>query len=75
LPGSTDNALQQVDTIRQGQMFGPIDPYKTVPRTATREEVSSLPTQAPHPGLLSQSQRPGMVQRHAERNDGLVTSA
>ena len=37
LPGFMDNALQQVGAIRQGQMFGPIDPDKKVPHTATRD--------------------------------------
>ncbi len=33
MPGFMDNALQQVDTIRQGQMFGPIDPDSVAART------------------------------------------
>ncbi len=37
MPGFMDNALQQVGTIRQGQMFGPLDPDKKVPHTATRD--------------------------------------
>lgn len=37
MPGFMENALQQVDAIRQGQMFGPIDPDKAVPHTATRD--------------------------------------
>jgi uncharacterized protein YbjT (DUF2867 family) len=37
LPAFMDNALQQVDAIRQGQMFGVIDPDKKLPHTATRD--------------------------------------
>jgi uncharacterized protein YbjT (DUF2867 family) len=37
MPGFMDNALQQVGAIRQGQMFGPLDPDKKVPHTATRD--------------------------------------
>ncbi len=37
MPGFMDNALQQVAAIRQGQMFGPLDPDKKVPHTATRD--------------------------------------
>ena len=37
MPGFMDNALQQVDAIKQGQMFGPLDPDKKVPHTATRD--------------------------------------
>ena len=37
MPGFMENALQQVDAIRKGQMFGPIDPDRKVPHTATRD--------------------------------------
>ena len=37
LPAFMDNALQQVDAIGKGQMFGPLDPDKKVPHTATRD--------------------------------------
>ncbi len=37
LPAFMDNALQQVDAIRQGRMHGPIDPDKKLPHTATRD--------------------------------------
>ncbi len=37
MPGFVENALQQVAAIRQGQMFGPLDPDKKVPHTATRD--------------------------------------
>ncbi len=37
MPGFMENALQQVDAIRQGQMFGPLDPDKKLPHTATRD--------------------------------------
>ena len=37
LPAFMDNALQQVDAIRQGRMVGPIDPDKKLPHTATRD--------------------------------------
>ncbi len=37
LPAFMDNALQQVDAIKAGQMFGPLDPDKRVPHTATRD--------------------------------------
>lgn len=37
MPGFMENALQQVDAIRRGQMFGPLDPDKKVPHTATRD--------------------------------------
>ncbi len=37
MPGFMENALQQVETIKQGQMFGPLDPDKAVPHTATRD--------------------------------------
>ena len=37
MPGFMENALQQVDAIKQGRMFGPLDPDKKVPHTATRD--------------------------------------
>ncbi len=37
MPGFMENALQQVGAMRQGQMFGPIDPDRKVPHTATRD--------------------------------------
>ena len=37
MPGFMENALQQVDAMRKGQMFGPLDPDKKVPHTATRD--------------------------------------
>lgn len=37
LPAFMDNALRQADAIRQGKMFGPIDPDKKLPHTATRD--------------------------------------
>ena len=37
MPGFMENALQQVGAIRQGRMFGPIDPDRKVPHTATRD--------------------------------------
>lgn len=37
MPGFMENALQQVEVIKQGQMFGPLDPEKKVPHTATRD--------------------------------------
>ena len=37
MPGFMENVLQQVDAIRHGQMFGPLDPDKKVPHTATRD--------------------------------------
>jgi len=37
LPAFMDNALQQVDAIRQGKMFGVIDPDKKLPHTAARD--------------------------------------
>ncbi len=35
MPGFMENALQQLDAIRRGRMFGPIDPDRKVPHTAT----------------------------------------
>ena len=37
LPAFMDNALQQVDAIRQGRTVGVIDPEKKLPHTATRD--------------------------------------
>jgi uncharacterized protein YbjT (DUF2867 family) len=37
LPAFMDNALRQIDAIRQGKMLGPIDPNKKLPHTATRD--------------------------------------
>ena len=37
LPAFMENALQQLDAIRQGRMFGPVDPDRKVPHTATRD--------------------------------------
>ena len=37
MPAFMDNALQQADAIGKGQMFGPLDPDKKVPHTATRD--------------------------------------
>jgi len=37
LPAFMDNALMQVEAIRRGQMFGPLDPDKKVPHTAARD--------------------------------------
>ena len=41
MPGFMENALQQVHAIKQGQMFGPIDPEKKVPHTATRDMATA----------------------------------
>ena len=41
MPGFMENALQQVDAIKQGQMFGPIDPDRKLPHTATRDMGSA----------------------------------
>ena len=35
MPGFMENTLQQVEAIKQGQMFGPLHPDKKVPHTAT----------------------------------------
>ena len=37
MPGFMENALQQVEAIKQGQIFGPLDPDKKVPHTATSD--------------------------------------
>ena len=37
MPGFMENTLQQVAAIKQGQMFGPLDPDKKLPHTATRD--------------------------------------
>lgn len=37
LPAFMDNALMQVDAIKQGRMTGPIDPDKKLPHTATHD--------------------------------------
>ena len=37
MPGFMDNALMQVDAIRQGHIFGPVDPDRRLPHTATRD--------------------------------------
>jgi len=37
LPALMDNALQQVEAIRQGQMFGPIDPDRGLPHVASTD--------------------------------------
>jgi len=37
LPAFMDNALRQANAISQGRMFGPIDPDKKLPHTATRD--------------------------------------
>lgn len=37
LPGFMDNALMQLDGIRQGRMFGPIAPDRSLPHIATRD--------------------------------------
>ncbi len=37
LPAFMDNALQQTGPIKQGRMFGPLDPDRKVPHTATRD--------------------------------------
>lgn len=37
MSGFMENTLQQVDAIRQGRLFGPLDPDRTVPHTATRD--------------------------------------
>ena len=37
MPGFMENAFQQADAIRRGQMFGPTDPDRKVPHTATRD--------------------------------------
>jgi len=41
MPGFMENALQQVDAMRKGQMFGPLDPDKKVPHTATRDMAAA----------------------------------
>ncbi len=37
LPAFMDSALQQLDMINGGRMFGPVDPDKKLPHTATRD--------------------------------------
>ena len=37
MPGFMENAFQQLDAIKRGQMFGPTDPDRKVPHTATRD--------------------------------------
>ena len=37
MPGFMENTLMQVDAIRRGQLFGPIDPDRKLPYTATRD--------------------------------------
>ena len=37
LPAFMENALQQMGAIKQGRMFGPVDPHKKVPHAATRD--------------------------------------
>ena len=37
MPGFMENTLMQVDAIRRGEFFGPIDPDRKVPYTATRD--------------------------------------
>jgi uncharacterized protein YbjT (DUF2867 family) len=37
MPGFMENALQQLDRLRQGRMLGPIDPDRKLPHTATRD--------------------------------------
>ena len=37
MPSFMDNALRQVDAIRQGRMFGPLDPDMKTPYTATSD--------------------------------------
>ena len=41
MPGFMENALQQLGPIQQGQMFGPLDPDKKVPHTATRDMAAA----------------------------------
>ncbi len=41
MPSFMENALQQVDAIKQGQMFGPLDPDRKLPHTATRDMGSA----------------------------------
>jgi uncharacterized protein YbjT (DUF2867 family) len=41
LPAFMENALQQINAIRQGKMLGPIDPNKKVPHTATRDTAAA----------------------------------
>ena len=40
-PAFMENALQQVATIRQGQMFGSIDPGKKLPHTAALDTAAA----------------------------------
>ena len=37
MPSFMENTLMQLDAIRAGQLFGPIDPDKKLPHTATRD--------------------------------------
>lgn len=41
MPAFMENALQQVPAIRAGQMFGPVDPDKKMPHTATRDMAAA----------------------------------
>ena len=41
LPAFMETALQQVDAIRAGQMFGPVDADRKVPHTATRDSAAA----------------------------------
>ena len=41
MPSFMDNALMQLDAIRQGAMFGTLDPGRTLPHTATRDMAAA----------------------------------
>jgi uncharacterized protein YbjT (DUF2867 family) len=41
MPGFMENTLMQLDAIRAGQLFGPIDPGRKLPHTATRDMASA----------------------------------
>ena len=58
MPGFMENALMQLDAIRESQMFGPIDPDRKLPHTATRDMAAAAARLLTDPSWSGQKDQP-----------------
>lgn len=69
MPGFMENALMQLDAIRQGQMFGPIDPDRKLPHTATRDMGAAAARLLTHRAWSGQEDQPVVGPEDLSFND------
>lgn len=69
MPGFMENILMQLDPIRQGQMFGPIDPDRKLPHTATRDIGAAAARLLTHRSWSGQEDQPVLGPENLSFND------